>query len=137
MGNKLLAVGTLVGLLSLGAPMSNAAAAVAPEPDASVSQVEVAPGADGETVLSGDSIQLVVSSDQSSARSAEAASPLSRDMGCTLAVHWPHGSTHVKGTINVKAEATCDVASPHLRLATSLIRVRPKTRQWTQGTVNV
>lgn len=41
---------------------------------------------------------------------------------CNINVNWPHGSTHVTGTINATSTISCSTVMPNLRMQNYLVR---------------
>lgn len=102
---------------------------------ASVSEVLGSSNPDGEITFESDAgVLTVLSSEPGGAVSTTDEIPRSMaasTVSCSLRVDHAHGSTHVTGTINVVAEASCtggNVAS--LKLATQLIRLAPTHAEW-------
>lgn len=88
-------------------------------------------GEDGSTIFSAEGIEIVVPEVQSAELSSENDSTRAGPIDCTLGVHYPHGSTHVAGTINGVANGTCTGgAVTSLKLHYSLVRVSPNNTQW-------
>ncbi|NHI16884.1 hypothetical protein [Microbacterium excoecariae] len=50
------------------------------------------------------------------------------DFNCYVQAQYPHGSTHVSGTINVVVTTKCDVPVARMRLAAELYRISPYAR---------
>ena len=53
---------------------------------------------------------------------------------CILTVNYPHGSTHVSGTINVTATTTCPTAMSSIYIDVELQRTSPNPNTWFNGT---
>jgi hypothetical protein len=83
-------------------------------------------GVETETFHS-DAATITVVTQPSSVTDADLA-PLAQMFGCKINVFNPHGSGHVKGTINVESRVTCDINAARIRLATELYRVSPYAR---------
>lgn len=83
----------------------------------------------------GDNIALTVNAPTATARSDQRGIAAA-DITCNLDVQWPHGSTHVSGTINEVVRIDCKYVTGGkapmggLRLAMFLARVSPNFMQW-------
>lgn len=97
--------------------------------------VDVDRGADGATVVTGDSLQLtVLPAEEREGETTAAGGDMSiqaATISCTLKVHYPHGSHHRTGTINGEATTTCTGGNMALlSMHYSLIRVSPNQWEW-------
>lgn len=127
LGVATIAVTTLAGA-------SSAVAAEDGNPTTSAIAAEAQP--DGSQVFEADGIGIVVQPAATLRVSDPDLSAMAATFTCNLDVQWPHGSTHVSGTINVVTRIDCQIPAAHLRLATSLIRTSPTYAQWHAGTKN-
>lgn len=116
----------LVGSACLGGPASTAVAVerINPTTD-NISPTSVARDAE---VISTEGLDLIVNRSASLPQSQLAL--LAPTFTCDLNVQYPHGSTHVSGTINVVSRVNCTAAPAMLQLDVSLKRTSLPQKTW-------
>lgn len=84
----------------------------------------------GAAVVSSEGLSVTVLESDLPVPTGESLAALAKNFTCDLDVQNPHGSTHVKGTINVVAKVTCAIPAGEISLGTSLSRRSPNYKQW-------
>lgn len=128
---KILAVSAATAL-AFSTGMFAHPSSIAPEQPLQASeQLDAQAEADGSQVFSSEAMELPVRPAERTTANAAELAILAPTIRCSLGVHNPHGSHHVRGTINGTANIECKGGTAGaLKIHYSLIRTSPKPKQW-------